>query len=343
MKKIAVLTTGGTIGSLLTSGSIAVEATEYTIQLEIEKAAARLDCSISVYPVFNKNSENITPADWLTLLEKIKEVDALGYHGIVITHGTDTMAYSLCAVLAYSHLWKTKICFTGSYYSPDHPDSDTSLSLLAALEFTASEAISSGVFLAFRSNSENTEAAISPALDVKEMNYDQESFYTSFDRKIASYRQDSGLSLTPATERAPTLNFSKILSRDLPSTEAILNASKRITLLKIYPGIDYEAIFTCIPTVGEQRVIVLELYHSGTLLALNESVQQLTQRATLLAGTFPSEKMQNPYASTAEAIHSGINIYKRLQPHFLYTYTLLALASGKSTEQIVNSIKDWKI
>ena len=340
MKKIAVLTTGGTIGSLLTSGSVSVETKESTVQKEIAKAAQQLDCSISLHPVFNKNSENLTPLDWLTLLEKIKEVDALGYHGIVITHGTDTMAYSLCAVLAYSHLWKTKICFTGSYYSPDNPDSDASLSLLAALEFSASSQLNKGVFLAFRSNVENTEASILDALDVKEMNYDEECFYTSFNRKVASYNQGSGLSCFTDYE---AVNIPDLCGRTLPSKENLLQAIKRISLIKTYPGINYESVLNTTPISAEDRIIILELYHSGTLPGLNLSMKQLPQNTKLLAGTFPSEKMQYPYTSTTEAIDLGINIYKKLQPHFLYTYALLALASQKTTEEIVQSIKTWEV
>lgn len=340
MKKIAVLTTGGTIGSLLSSGSVSVETTESTIQKELGKAAERLDYSISLYPVFNKNSEHLTPLDWLTLLKKIREVDALGYHGIVITHGTDTMAYSLCAVLAYSHLWKTKICFTGSYYSPDHTNSDAPLSLLAALEFSASSQLNQGVFLAFRSNVENTEASILAALDVKEMNYDEECFYTSFNRKIASYSQTSGLSIL---EDYKIENLPNLCDSDLPSTEDIVEAIKRVNLIKTYPGINYKSVFNHSSMSEEDRIIILELYHSGTLPALNDSIKELPQNTKLLAGTFPSEKMQYPYSSTAEAIKSGVTIYKRLQPHFLYTYTLLALASKKTLEEIVQSIKSWEV
>jgi L-asparaginase len=69
---------------------------------------------VELIQVENKDSTNITPSHWTMLALKIAEIHG-DYDAIIITHGTDTMAYTASAVsLALGRELEIPIVFTGS-------------------------------------------------------------------------------------------------------------------------------------------------------------------------------------------------------------------------------------
>ena len=158
MKKIIVIATGGTIGSILQHNSISIDQTEGIPPDQRVKLGS--EYFVEVVTPINKNSEAISPDDWSQLLHALVAANDSDAVGVIVTHGTDTMEYSVAAALAYGNYWKKPICFTGSYYAPDDPSSDAHLNLMAALEFVASPSSPSGVHVAFRSNRVNQRARI---------------------------------------------------------------------------------------------------------------------------------------------------------------------------------------
>ena len=95
MKKILMVGTGGTIASEMTAEGLAPELnTEQLLEFipDIGKFC-RVDC----LQLYNLDSTNIRPADWLGVADFLrKSYDA--YDGFVISHGTDTMAYTAAAL-----------------------------------------------------------------------------------------------------------------------------------------------------------------------------------------------------------------------------------------------------
>ena len=87
--------TGGTIASEMTPDGLTPELnTEQLLEFipDIGKFC-RVDC----LQLYNLDSTNIRPADWLGVADILrKSYDA--YDGFVISHGTDTMAYTAAAL-----------------------------------------------------------------------------------------------------------------------------------------------------------------------------------------------------------------------------------------------------
>ena len=85
-------------------------------------------CTVDCKQLMNLDSTNMTPSDWLTIARCIREhYDA--YDGFVISHGTDTMAYT-AAALSYLIQGSPKpIILTGAQkpISMDVTDSKTNL------------------------------------------------------------------------------------------------------------------------------------------------------------------------------------------------------------------------
>lgn len=341
--KIVVITTGGTIGSILQSGAVSVDLSANKIAKEIELAKQTLGYDIEVISPINKNSEALAPSDWLDILLCIQKACATDASGIVVTHGTDTLAYTVSAAVALGHLWNKKICFTGAFYSPDNPSSDTSLSLLAALEFAASSHLKSGVFVAFRSNENNSEARILNGFDVKPMSFDDSYFGALYNNVLASYSPKYGLS-DPISSK--DITYPKIETTSLPDKKAIEAAQAKICCITLYPGID-KSVLQAI-TMGRD-IVIIQLYHSGTgpyganYNDLIEHLREHADKTLFLLASFPSEYIQTPYDSSRALIDAGGCIYKDVQSHFLYVFSLLSLALGNTNEQIKRQLADWQM
>jgi L-asparaginase len=144
MKHILLLSTGGTIASEQTKTGLAPSHSGAELIAEIP-ALTDL-CQITCREILNLDSSNIQPEDWVTMAEAIFE-EYERYDGFVITHGTDTMAYSASALsMMLKHLQKPVI-FTGSQLALTVPGSDGIQNIYDAF-CTAVSGIS-GVYIVF--------------------------------------------------------------------------------------------------------------------------------------------------------------------------------------------------
>ena len=95
MKKILMIGTGGTIASEMTPEGLAPELNTQQLLEFIPDIGAL--CHVVCLQVYNLDSTNIRPENWLGVVDTLrKNYDA--YDGFVISHGTDTMAYTAAAL-----------------------------------------------------------------------------------------------------------------------------------------------------------------------------------------------------------------------------------------------------
>ena len=143
MKHITLLATGGTIASVqtpdgLTPGVNAAELLELMPQL----TGGDITCK----DVFSLDSSNIQPEEWRELAKAA--FDALNESdGVVITHGTDTMAYSAAALSFMLSNPKGPVVLTGSQLPMKHPFSDAPVNLNEAIAVARSAP--PGVYVVF--------------------------------------------------------------------------------------------------------------------------------------------------------------------------------------------------
>lgn len=142
-KKILLLTTGGTIASL--PGGDGLEPQRSDV-MERELNQLRTYYDIRVQDVICLDSSNIRPEEWQLLARHIFE-ERVGYDGIVVSHGTDTMAYTASAVTFMLPGIDLPVVFTGSQLPLADMLSDGPDNLRTA--FAMAAAGHPGVFLAF--------------------------------------------------------------------------------------------------------------------------------------------------------------------------------------------------
>ena len=89
MLKVNVITTGGTIEKVYSEQTSTVE----NLDNRIDRYLSRLrlpDCDVSVVPLMNKDSLEMTDADRSAILELVEKMLS-ERSAVVMTHGTDTM------------------------------------------------------------------------------------------------------------------------------------------------------------------------------------------------------------------------------------------------------------
>ena len=95
MKEILMIGTGGTIASEMTPEGLTPELNTRQL-LDFIPDIGKL-CRVDCIQLYNLDSTNICPENWLGVVDTLrKNYDA--YDGFVISHGTDTMAYTAAAL-----------------------------------------------------------------------------------------------------------------------------------------------------------------------------------------------------------------------------------------------------
>ena len=143
-KRILLLTTGGTIASKKTDEGLAPGITGEELADWLPHLKNAYD--ITVRDILHLDSSNIQPEEWRFIARCVfEEKDT--YDGIVITHGTDTMAYTASVLSFMLPGINLPVVLTGSQLPIEHPLTDGLENLRTAFAMAASGV--RGVYIAF--------------------------------------------------------------------------------------------------------------------------------------------------------------------------------------------------
>ena len=145
MKKILMIGTGGTIASGLTKDGLTPELSPAQL-LSYVPAISGL-CHVDCISPFSLDSTNILPKHWQILTEIIRD-HYHAYDGFVISHGTDTMAYTAAALSYMIQASDKPIILTGAQKPISYDSTDSKLNLIDAFVCACSEEIA-GVCIVF--------------------------------------------------------------------------------------------------------------------------------------------------------------------------------------------------
>ena len=246
-KKILLLTTGGTIASV--PGGEGLEPHRSGV-MERELEQLRTYYEIAVRDVMCLDSSNITAEEWQLIAREIF-THREGFDGIVVSHGTDTMAYTASAVTFMLPDIDLPVVFTGSQLPLRDMLSDGPDKLRTAFAMAASGC--PGVFLAF----DRKVMLGCRAVKVRASGF---SAFESVNARYAGIVSNRGLEL----------------DRDvLPKTrgEARLcpEISQNVFLLKLTPGLN-PAVFDMLAAMGYKGIVV-EAFGLGGLNVLGRGLR----------------------------------------------------------------------
>ena len=135
-KKILMIATGGTIASKETEEGLAPALSSREL-LDCVPEVGEV-CEVHAVQPFNLDSTNVYSVHWLAIARIIEESYA-AYDGFVVTHGTDTMAYTAAALSYLIQGADKPIVLTGSQRSAYSRDTDARANLSDAFLFAADD------------------------------------------------------------------------------------------------------------------------------------------------------------------------------------------------------------
>ncbi len=249
-KKILLLTTGGTIACL--PGADGLEPHRSDV-MERELDQLRTYYSLDVKDLMCLDSSNMNPADWQTIARGIFE-NRRGYDGVVVSHGTDTMAYTASAVTFMLPNIDLPVVFTGSQLPLAEMLSDGPDNLRTACAMAASGV--KGVFLAF----DRRVMRGCRAVKVRASGF---SAFESVNARYAATVTSQGLVLerTPKPPQGPA--------------KLVEGLSESVFLLKMTPGLD-PRVFDVLGNMG-YRGIVVEAFGLGGISTLSQGLESLSR------------------------------------------------------------------
>ena len=270
MKNILILATGGTI---VCSDRGQGLCPHYTVEELLRCIGpASPDCKVVGKTVMNIDSSNMTPGRWLAIAETVV-AEYSHYDGFVVTHGTDTMAYTGAALSYLLQDLNKPVILTGSQYSMTDRSTDAiqnlNDSLLVACEDLA------GVFIVFDGKVINGSRAIK----IKTRSYDAfDSVNYPLMAEIKHNRIEYNPLLRPVFARAPEAADS--LPPCVPALE------ERLLVVKLFPGLR-PGIFDYIR--DNMRGVIIESYGTGGIatdvMDLAAKVRELTEAGIIVAIT----------------------------------------------------------
>ncbi len=246
-KHILLLTTGGTIASL--PGFDGLEPHRADV-MERQLSHLRSYFDITVEDLMCLDSSNIRPAEWQKIAQRVFE-RRLQFDGVVISHGTDTMAYTASALTWMLPGIDRPVVITGSQLPLADPLSDGPDNLRTA--FTMAASGHPGIYLAF----DRKVMLGCRAVKVRASGF---SAFESVNARYAARVTHQGLVIDPAALQ-PQIGFPQLMDK----------VSSSVFLLKLTPGLD-ASVFEMLANLG-YRGIVIEAFGLGGVNVLHEGLR----------------------------------------------------------------------
>ena len=312
---ILLFTTGGTIGSAFDGTAINVfpdGGCPFAAQYLSENAHARVQFDIR--SPLNILSENVTADDLNTLAKVMFTADLSAYDGVILTIGSDNLAYLSAFVGLLFGGCGVPICLVASDKVPSDPEANGSVNFSCAVELIRQGR--SGVYVPYRNSGGVMVVHSATDLRQADLSDDFVSFHGAhgvFDNGVFYEKQPY------LAQRIPPVFDRAYLPR----------VAGNVLLLHPYPMQDYDRI-----DPRGVKAALHTLYHSATLDGVRFIPWMTAHRdfPVFLASFRSGRKL---YQTAADTIEAGAIPLFDISPECAYIKLLLACA------QDVMSIKEF--
>ncbi len=181
--------------------------------------------------LFSLLSENVHSSHWAKLAQTVAHYILMGVDGVVICHGTDTMAYTSAALSFALQNLPIPVILVGSQRSSDRPSSDAALNLINAVKAAAKMPIAE-VMVCMHETASDTITVLHRGTRVRKCHTSRRDAFKSVNiRPLARIKGEEITLLEDYTRRDP--------KKHLITTP---NFERKVGLLKFYPGLDSNTI-----------------------------------------------------------------------------------------------------
>lgn len=319
--RILLVFTGGTIGSLSENGNIDLDANARFKLLALFKQRYQNFAAIDFTTVqpLQILSENLHPRDWPSLIAAIESHNLNAYDGIIVTHGTDTLAFSAAALGLYFNNLNKPLLMVSSNLPLENPEANGIPNLIAAVDFIVQQQ-ANGVFVAYQN--------LGQTLEIHQGTRLLSCLPLSGD--FISVQSESFMHYKEA-------NFSRLYALPTFANQQLqADFSARILLIKPYPGLNYQNF-----NLENIDAVLHDLYHSGTACTrntygdvynLSRFIEQCQQLA-LPIYLSPSIFSESAYSSTRELLGLGAEMIWNTSLEASYAKLLLAFGNYNTHQQ----------
>ncbi|MCC3377443.1 asparaginase [Cohnella sp. REN36] len=256
MNKILVVFTGGTIGSRKGDRGIDVDAAgSYFLIEQYAGSAGKREVAFEAIQPYNLLSENLIPEDWAQLTAEIRAASPESYAGVIVTHGSDTLAYS-SAMLSYL-LCDTRVpvVITASNYPLDDARSNGLRNFAASVDFLLDRPLP-GIFTLF--GNDRGESVVFLGTRITQALPFTDQFDCTYDAPFGWMKDGRFVWNEHPLNPSPDTLLARVPA---PAPWAAGDEMPQVLYIKPYPGIDYR-VFDF--SSRAPRAVLHDLYHSGT-------------------------------------------------------------------------------
>ncbi|MDD4036223.1 MAG: asparaginase domain-containing protein [Bacilli bacterium] len=339
MKKILVLFTGGTIGSEVDKcGTISVSKEKLLISLFLQQYPEYKDkVDFTHKTILDELSENMTFDILAKLTASLREVEWSDYDGVIITHGTDTLAYTANYLSILLANVKVPVVLVSSNQILSNPNANGIQNFKGAVDLIDKN-MAPGLYVTY-----NT-AGITKVIYGSRLTQ-CESFTDDFNSitKLPLGVVDQYGDFTSVDKEL----MAKIINKDnnhkydeLISKIGLLNS--KILLLNPFVGLNYDML-----DLDNVDAILHTLYHSGTACTKGDRTNLLrfiekckTNDKDIYIGPIYGEDNRDVYESTADILTAGGDIIMNCSAENAYVKLNVAysiISDHKAREEFIYS------
>ncbi|MCK5811626.1 MAG: asparaginase [Clostridiales bacterium] len=325
MKKLLLISTGGTISCSDTERGL---SPMLTFDELLEKVPYNdMDVIIDGIQLMSIDSGNIIPKHWLDITKEINDKYDI-YDGFLVTHGTDTLAYTSAALSYLIQHSKKPIIVTGSQRPIESKGNDAINNLTQSIAF-ACEGIG-GVFVVFNGK-------VIHGTQVRKIRTKDNDAFISLNRLDVAQFIDKKIVYDK--------NFQKEYRIKSKNLQFYNKLNTNVHVIKLFPGLNTKA-FKYMLNIYD--AIVIEAYGTGSIPfvfgdAIEEFHKQNKEDCLILVvsqAMFEGTNMKlyeisNKVRNFPNVIEGGL-----MSTESAVTKLMWALAKSKTNQEVITLIKE---
>lgn len=324
MKKLLLISTGGTISCSDTDCGL---SPRLTFDELLEKVPYRhKDVLIDGIQLMSIDSGNIIPSHWVDITEQIKE-NFDKYDGFIVTHGTDTLAYTSAALSYLIQNSNKPIVVTGSQRPIASKGNDAVSNLLQSILF-ACEGIG-GVFVVFNNK-------VIHGTQARKIKTKGDDAFISLNQKYAALFIDGEVVFNDL--------FLKDYKKDNVDISFYNQLNTNVHVIKLFPGLNTKAFLYMLSIYD---AVVIEAYGTGSIpFVFGDAIEGfhikgyenclivVVSQAMHEGTNMGLYEISNKVRNCSNVIEGGI-----MSAESAVTKLMWALATGNTQEEIIKLIK----
>lgn len=343
-KKILLILTGGTICSFATDKGEQASDTKKALTLiedNFRKSESQYSSEkyVEFFPEFPMDtlSENMTVAHWNVLINNLRTYDFSKYDGVIILHGTDTLAYTASLLSLILSGLSIPIILVSSQLAPYKHEANGNANFKAAVELIVN-GIKPNIYVVYRNEETNGYTK-------------NNTIYVHYGAHLLQCANHSNnfysKDMAPISSEHAVFDGRKSLGDNpIYMNKKFDILSAKVLKIQPYVGLDYSVF-----SLEGINAVVHGTYHSSTV-ASDPEVEGVDCSKYSTINMAEICKKQNPpiplflepfvkatYETTGDALRNGILPIKNLTSEMAYVKTIVGCALGFRGEALYDYIK----